>query len=80
MRETVGQAMDRGNPGGVLDMIFEPDSHHNMRNVDRDDINEQYGDFFEHDEAIEYEMIENPDYYHIRDHDIDLLNSIEISE
>jgi D-aminopeptidase len=39
MRDTVGQAMDRSNPGGVLDIIFEP-AHHNMRNIDPDNINE----------------------------------------
>ena len=41
--------MDQSNPGGVLDVIFEPSilQTQNEGPVNREDQDEQYADFFE---------------------------------
>jgi hypothetical protein len=58
VNETVRQAMDQSNPGGVLDVIFEPSILQTQQEgpVNREDQDEQYADFFE---DVQEEMVEH---------------------
>lgn len=52
--------MDDSNPGGVLDVIFEPQNLYGPTNAIDRERDEQYGDFFE----------ANPFEYEVNEHDI----------